>query len=220
MAHLDPDGKEIVAKIVYYGPEKSGKTTCLDYLLEKYRHRVDSDGVMIKSVEDRPLVFDFLPLDVGRIRGYDVKIRFYTVPGGEKYRSTRAAVLKGVDGVVFVADSMSVRREINIKCFGELEAHLAAMDRRPGSVPVVFQYNKRDLEGTGVPILPVETMRRDLNPGGKSPSFPTSGVTGENVVAAMKQGIVFTVTRLHASMSGQAPAGESFNGGEVLKGGK
>jgi len=200
LAFLDPENKEMVAKIVYYGPERCGKTTCLDYLLEKYRHRVDSDGVMIKSYKDKPLVFDFLPLDVGKIRGYSVKIQFYTVPGGDNYRSTRRAVLKGADGVVFVADSMEVRREINIKYLRELEDHLACMNRSPGSVPIVFQYNKRDLEGKSIPILSTETMDEDLNPGKKFPSFPTSGLTGENVVAAMKQGIVFTVTRLQASL--------------------
>ncbi len=201
MAHLDPDSKELVAKIVYYGPDKSGKTTCLDYLLGKYSHRVNSGEVMIKSLKDKPLFFDYLPLDVGKIKGYDVKIQFYTVPGGDKYGATRRVVLKGVDGVVFVADSMQVRRESNIRSLMELKANFEGLQRDFSSIPLVFQYNKRDLEGAGIPLLPVETMEEDLNSSLKSPAFPTSGLTGENVISAMKQVIILAVSRARASLA-------------------
>lgn len=202
MAHLDPDSRQLVAKIVYYGPDKSGKTTCLDYLFRKYRHRADPEGVMIKSLKEKPLFFDFLPIDVGKIKGYDVKIQFYTVPGGDKFGATRRVVLKGVDGIVFVADSMQVRRENNIRSLVELKANFAGLERDFSSVPLVFQYNKRDLDGAGIPLLPVETMEEDLNSEMKSPAFPTSGLTGENVIAAMKQVIILAVSRARASAAG------------------
>lgn len=212
MTHLDPDRNELVAKVVYYGPDRSGKTTCLDFLFEKYRHRVDAQEVMIKSVTGKPLFFDFFPLDVGKIKGWDVKIQFYTVPGGEKHRAARRVVLKGVDGVVFVADSMLLRRENNIKSLRELEASLAGLERDAAPVPLVFQYNKRDLEGSGIPLLSTETLNQDLNSRWKSAVFPTSGLTGENVIAAMKKVIILAVSRAQASVvrspGRAAPLGE------------
>jgi mutual gliding-motility protein MglA len=200
VVNIDPENKKLTAKIVYYGPDRSGKTTCLDYLHEKYRHRVYSQGVMIKTLKDKPLFFDFFPLEVGKIKGYDVKVQFYTVPGVEKYSATRRIVLKGVDCVVFVADSMLVRRESNIKSLKELEDNLFGLQRENASVPIVFQYNKRDLQDSGIPLLPIESMDEDLNTTGKYQSFPTSGVTGENVVEAMKQAVILTVSRLQGSL--------------------
>lgn len=102
--------KEVQAKIVYYGPGR-GKTTNLEYIYKRFKNRIKTDMVVIKTHGDRTLFFDFLPFDVGKINGYDIKIQLYTVPGQLKYDATRQLVLRGADGVVFVADSLTVRRE-------------------------------------------------------------------------------------------------------------
>jgi mutual gliding-motility protein MglA len=200
MVNLDPDKKELTVKIVYYGPDRSGKTVCLNYLYERYHHRVDSKEVMIKSLKNEPLFFDFFLLDVGKVKGYDVKVQFYTVPGGEKYGPTRRLVLKGVDGVVFVADSMVVRRESNIRSLREMEKNLSGLGRDPASVPIIFQYNKRDLDMSEIPILLIDSMNEDLNAALKHRAFPTSGLTGQNVVETMKQAVISTVSSVQNSL--------------------
>ena len=114
MAFVNLKNKEIQVKIVYYGPGRGGKTTNLEYIYKKFRKRINTEMVTVKTHGDRTLFFDFLPFDIGVINGYDVKIQLYTVPGQVKYNATRRLVLRGVDGIVFVADSMAVRREKNI----------------------------------------------------------------------------------------------------------
>ena len=114
MAFVNLKNKEIQVKIVYYGPGRGGKTTNLEYIYKKFRKRINTEMVTVKTHGDRTLFFDFLPFDIGVVNGYDVKIQLYTVPGQVKYNATRRLVLRGVDGIVFVADAMAVRREKNI----------------------------------------------------------------------------------------------------------
>jgi len=192
--------KEVQAKIVYYGPGRGGKTTNLEYIYSKFRERIKSDMVSIKTHGDRTLFFDFLPFDIGKIMGYDVKVQLYTVPGQVKYDATRRLVLKGVDGMVFVADSQVEQRKKNILSLKNLQENLAVYKKSIFKIPLVIQYNKRDLEKEGVPILPVETLDKDLNSQLKVPSIPASAMTGENVVVTMKKIISLTMTSLQSAL--------------------
>lgn len=196
MALINPKKKEVQVKIVYYGPGRGGKTTNLEYINKKFRSRIKSEMVTVKTYNDRTLFFDFLPFDIGVIKGYTIKIQFYTVPGQVKYNATRKLVLRGVDGIVFVADSMSLRREMNIKSLENLRENLASFNKDLNTIPLVIQYNKRDLGKQGIPILTTDEMEKDLNNQLKAPWFPASAVTGENIAATMKKIISLTVVSL------------------------
>lgn len=198
MAFVNMRTKEVQAKVVYYGPGRGGKTTNLEYIYKKFRDRIKSDMVSIKTHGDRTLFFDFLPFDIGKIMGYDVKIQLYTVPGQVKYDATRRLVLKGVDGMVFVADSQEEQRKKNILSLKNLQENLATYKKSIFKIPLVLQYNKRDLEAQGIPLLSLETMEKDLNSQLKVPFFPASAATGDNVVATMKKIISLTMTSLQS----------------------
>ncbi|MBA7685729.1 Mutual gliding-motility protein MglA [subsurface metagenome] len=196
MAFVNLKKKEVQAKIVYYGPGRGGKTTNLEYIYNKFRSRIKTEMVTIKTHGDRTLFFDFLPFNVGKIREYDVKIQLYTVPGQVKYDATRRLVLRGVDGIVFVADSMAVRREKNILSLRNLQKNLATFRKSIFKIPIVLQYNKKDLEEQGIPLLPLQTLEKDLNSQLKAPSFEASALMGMNVVPTMKKIISMTMASL------------------------
>ncbi len=196
MALINPKKKEVQVKVVYYGPGRGGKTTNLEYINKKFRSRIKSEMVTVKTYNDRTLFFDFLPFDIGVIKGYTIKVQFYTVPGQVKYNATRKLVLRGVDGIVFVADSMSLRQEMNIKSLENLRENLASFNKDLNTIPLVIQYNKRDLGKQGIPILSIEEMDKALNGQLKAPSFPASAVTGGNIAATMKKIISLTVVSL------------------------
>jgi signal recognition particle receptor subunit beta len=196
MAFVNLKSKEIQVKIVYYGPGRGGKTSNLEYIYRKFAKRINTEMVTVKTHGDRTLFFDFLPFDIGIINGYDVKIQLYTVPGQVKYNATRRLVLRGVDGIVFVADAMAVRREKNILSLKNLQENLAAYKKSIFKIPFVMQYNKMDLKEQGIPLLPLETLERDLNSQLKTPSFPASAVLGSNVVATLKRIISLTVASI------------------------
>jgi mutual gliding-motility protein MglA len=189
--------KEVQIKIVYVGPGRGGKTTNLEYLFGKIRHRILSDMVSIKTHGDRTLFFDFLPFELGQIQGYKIKTQLYTVPGQVKYNATRKLVLKGVDGIVFVADSMSVMREKNIAALKNLEENLSfyGIDMYD-NFPIVLQYNKRDLAEDGVPVLDIDTMNEDLNSGLNAPVFTASAIKGDNIITTAKKAISNTIISL------------------------
>ncbi len=196
MAFVNPKKKEVQVKIVYYGPGRGGKTTNLEYIYQKFSSRIKTEMVTIKTHGDRTLFFDFLPFDIGKVNGYDVKIQLYTVPGQVKYNATRRLVLRGVDGIVFVADAMAVRREKNILSLKNLQQNLANYKKSVFKVPIVLQYNKVDLSEQGIPLLPIETMDKDLNSRLKTASFPASALTGTNVVMTMKKIISMTMAAI------------------------
>jgi hypothetical protein len=201
MAIINLKKKEVQAKIVYYGPGRGGKTTNLDYIYKKFRSRIKTEMVTIKTHGDRTLFFDFLPIEIGRIKGYDIRVQLYTVPGQVKYESTRRLVLRGVDGIVFVADSLSVRRKENILSLKSLADNLASYKKSISKIPLVFQYNKRDLLNEGIPLLPVEWLEKDLNSKLKAPSFEASALKGPNVVETMKKIIVMTIDSLRKDLT-------------------
>jgi mutual gliding-motility protein MglA len=196
MAIVNLKKGEVQAKIVYYGPGRGGKTTNLEYIYRNFYDRIKTDMVTIKTQGDRTLFFDFLPIEIGQIKGFDIRIQLYTVPGQVKYDATRKLVLRGVDGIVFVADSLAVRRKENIFSLKNLVENLAIYNKRLPEVPIVLQYNKRDLAQEGVPLLPVETLERDLNAQLRAPSFAASAQKGPNVVQTMKKIIVMTINSL------------------------
>ena len=196
MAFVNLKNKEIQVKIVYYGPGRGGKTTNLEYIYKRFRKRINTEMVTVKTHGDRTLFFDFLPFDIGVINGYDVKIQLYTVPGQVKYNATRRLVLRGVDGIVFVADAMAVRRDKNILSLKNLQENLANYKKSIFKIPCVIQYNKVDLSEQGIPLLPVEVLEKDLNDQLKRPSFKASALNGTNVVLTLKKIISMTVASI------------------------
>jgi len=201
MAIINLKKKEVQAKIVYYGPGRGGKTTNLEYIYKKFRSRIQTEMVTIKTHGDRTLFFDFLPIEIGRIKGYDIRIQLYTVPGQVKYESTRRLVLRGVDGIVFVADSLAVRRKENVLSLKSLADNLASYKKNITEIPLVFQYNKRDLLDEGIPLLPMEWLEKDLNSKLKAPSFEASALKGPNVVQTMKKIIIMTIDSLRKDLT-------------------
>jgi mutual gliding-motility protein MglA len=196
MAFINPKKKEVQVKIVYYGPGRGGKTTNLEFIYKKFGARVKTEMVTIKTHGDRTLFFDFLPFDIGKVNGYDVKIQLYTVPGQVKYNATRRLVLRGVDGIVFVADSMMVRREKNILSIKNLQEDLANYKKSIFKIPLVLQYNKVDLSEQGIPLTSVETLQKDLNSQLKTSAFEASALKGTNVVTTMKKIISMTIATI------------------------
>ena len=200
MAFVNLKKREVQAKIVYYGPGRGGKTTNLVYLYDNFKNRINTEMVAIKTHGDRTLFFDFIPIDVGKINGYDIKIQLYTVPGQVKYNATRQLVLQGVDGIVFVADSLELRRKSNVLSLVNLQKNLATHKKRIFEIPFVIQYNKRDLLGKGAPLLPVEVLEYDLNTRLKAPSFAASALEGTNVVKTLKEIVLLTMRQLKKEM--------------------
>jgi small GTP-binding protein len=188
--------KEVQIKIVYYGPGRGGKTTNLEYIYSKLDNKIDAEMVTIKTHGDRTLFFDFLPFDIGKIKGYDVKVQLYTVPGQVKYNATRKLVLRGVDGIVFVADSMAVRREKNILSLKNLQENLTGYNKSIFKIPIILQYNKRDLADQGIPLLPFDLLEKDLNSQLKTKSVEASALAGTNVVSTMKMILMLVLQRL------------------------
>jgi len=181
MAIVNLKKREIECKIVYYGPGRCGKTTNLEYIHKSYKKQVSADMVSINTDGDRTLFFDFLPMELGKMKGCNVRVHLYTVPGQVQYTSTRKLVLRGVDGIVFVADSLEVRRQKNVLSLKDLHQNLKEYGLNILKIPLVMQYNKRDLGKEGIPLLPLEQMEKDLNRQLKVPSFQASAVTGEGV---------------------------------------
>ena len=185
--------REIECKIVYYGPGRSGKTTNMEYIYKTYKKQVVGEMVSVDTEGDRTLFFDFLPMGLGQIKGFDIRVQVYTVPGQVQYRSTRKLVLKGVDGVIFVADSLAVRREKNMLSLKDLQHNLKEYGINILKIPLVMQHNKRDLAEQGVPVMSIEQMERDLNRQLKVPSFSASAITGDGVGATLKECLKLTL---------------------------
>ena len=200
MAFVNLKKKEVQVKIVYYGPGRGGKTTNLEYIYSTFRSRIKTEMVTIKTHGDRTLFFDFLPFDLGTIKGYHIKIQLYTVPGQVKYNATRRLVLRGVDGIVFVADSMVMRRESNGLSLKNLQENLGTYKKNIFKIPLVMQYNKIDLGEQGIPLLSFEQLQKDLNGQLKVPSLQASALTGKNVTETMRKIISMTVASLRAEL--------------------
>ena len=163
MAIVNLKKKQIECKIVYYGPGRCGKTTNLEYIHKAFKKQVKGEMVSINTDGDRTLFFDFLPLEIGKLKGCDVRVQLYTVPGQVRYESTRKLVLRGADGIVFVADSLEVRREKNMLALKDLHQNLKEYNLSIFKVPLVIQFNKRDLNDANIALMSIEQMQHDLN---------------------------------------------------------
>jgi signal recognition particle receptor subunit beta len=197
MSFINYSSREINCKIVYYGPGLCGKTTNLQWIYKKTNP--DSKGKMISlaTETERTLFFDFLPLALGEIRGFKTRFHLYTVPGQVFYDASRKLILKGVDGVVFVADSQIERMEANIESIENLRINLAEQGYNLDKVPFIIQYNKRDLPN----VVPLEEMRKALNPRGV-PDFEASAVEGTGVFDTLKAVAKFVIMELKKGQEG------------------
>jgi len=181
MSFVNYNTKEINCKIVYYGPGLGGKTTNIQHVYQKTAGGAKGEMVSLNSENERTIFFDFLPLDLGEIRGFKTRFHLYTVPGQVFYESSRKLILRGVDGVVFVADSQVERMEANIESLKSLENNLAEQGYDIENIPLVFQWNKRDLPN----VSPIEDLDMTLNKFDR-PAFDGVATTGEGVFETLK----------------------------------
>jgi len=181
VSFINYSSREINCKIVYYGPGLCGKTTNLQYIYRRTNPEQKGKLISLATETERTLFFDFLPLALGDIKGFKIRFHLYTVPGQVFYAASRKLILKGVDGVVFVADSQIERMESNLESFDDLKINLAEQGYELEKLPFTIQYNKRDLPN----IVPVLDMDRFLNLGGK-PWFEGVAVTGRGVFETLK----------------------------------
>jgi small GTP-binding protein len=192
LAFINFNKKEIQAKIVYYGPGRGGKTTNLEVIHREHKDRIKTEMITVKTTGDRTLFFDFLPFNVGQINGYSLKFQLYTVPGQVMYNETRKLVLRGVDGVVFVADSLAMRKEKNMTSLKNLQENLSAYNKNIFKIPLVIQYNKRDLEQQGIQLTSIDTLEKSLNSKLKAPFFEASATNGTNVLETLRSIVSLT----------------------------
>jgi signal recognition particle receptor subunit beta len=182
MSFVNYHTKEINCKIVYYGPGLGGKTTNIQYIYQKTNAGNKGQMVTLNTENERTLFFDFLPLDLGEIRGFKTRFHLYTVPGQVFYEASRKLILRGVDGIVFVADSQVERMEANIESFQGLERNLLDQGYDLSKIPLVMQWNKRDLPN----IVPIEDLQFQLNKQ-KHPAFEAIATNGPGVFETLKQ---------------------------------
>jgi signal recognition particle receptor subunit beta len=181
MSFINYSSREINCKIVYYGPGLCGKTTNLQYIYDKTNPQAKGKMISLATETERTLFFDFLPLSLGEIRGFKTRFHLYTVPGQVFYDASRKLILKGVDGVVFVADSQLERMEANIESLENLQTNLTEHGYDLDKIPYVVQYNKRDLPNAA----PLEELQKLCNPT-NVPEFEACAVTGQGVFDTLK----------------------------------
>ena len=181
MSLINYSSREINCKIVYYGPGLCGKTTNIQYVYNKVDPGTKGKLITLATEMDRTLFFDFLPLELGTVKGFKTRFHLYTVPGQVYYNASRKLILRGVDGIVFVADSQSSRYDANIESLYNLHENLEEYKITLDDVPFVVQYNKRDMPD----IIALEDLETELNPEG-FPSFEAIAVKGDGVFDTLK----------------------------------
>ena len=191
MTFINYASKEINCKIVYYGPGLGGKTTNLQFIYNKTNPEAKGKMISLATETERTLFFDFLPLDLGTVRGFKTRFHLYTVPGQVFYDASRKLILKGVDGVVFVADSQEMRMEANVESLQNLDKNLKEQGYDMRQVPYVLQFNKRDLPTA----LPPDEMYRQLNFKGE-PTFEAVAMSGTGVFDTLKAVAKLVLTEL------------------------
>ncbi len=181
MSFVNYHTKEINCKIVYYGPGLGGKTTNIQYVYQKTASTNKGQMVTLNTENERTLFFDFLPLDLGTIRGFKTRFHLYTVPGQVFYEASRKLILRGVDGIVFVADSQVDKMEANLESFEGLKKNLAEQGHDITKIPLVMQWNKRDLPNI-VSEIDLEKKINEI----KVPSYTATAIKGEGVFETLK----------------------------------
>jgi signal recognition particle receptor subunit beta len=182
MSFVNHNKKEVNCKIVYYGPGLGGKTTNIQHVYKKTSGDNRGNIVKLNTENERTLFFDFLPLELGEIRGYKTRFHLYTVPGQVFYEASRKLILRAVDGLVFVADSQLEKMDANIESLEGLERNLSEQGYDISKIPLVFQWNKRDLPN----VTAIENLQDKLNKWG-APAFEASAVKGEGVFETLKE---------------------------------
>ncbi len=201
MSFINHMAKEINCKIVYYGPGLCGKTTNLQHIHDSTKPEAKGKMISLATETERTLFFDFMPLDLGMVRGYKVRFHLYTVPGQVFYDASRKLILKGCDGVIFVADSQPGRMEANIESVENLEQNLGAYNLALSGLPYVIQYNKRDLPE----VSPIDELRGALNPLGV-PDFEAAAKAGTGVFDTLKGLAKLVLTRLAQQQPAPPPS--------------
>jgi signal recognition particle receptor subunit beta len=191
MSFINYSSREISCKIVYYGPGLCGKTTNLQYIYAKTNPEAKGKMISLATETDRTLFFDFLPLALAEIRGFKTRFHLYTVPGQVFYDASRKLILKGVDGVVFVADSQIERMEANLESADNLRVNLAEQGYDLAKVPYVVQYNKRDLPN----VVALDELRNMINPT-RVPEYEAIAPTGVGVFDTLKAVAILVLTEL------------------------
>jgi signal recognition particle receptor subunit beta len=209
MSFINYSSREINCKIVYYGPGLCGKTTNLQYVYNKTSPDAKGKMISLATETERTLFFDFLPLSLGEIRGFKTRFHLYTVPGQVFYDASRKLILKGVDGVCFVADSQIERMEANLESVENLRTNLGEQGYDLDRIPYVIQYNKRDLPNAAT----VEELRRLLNPRGV-PDFEATATTGVGVFDTLKSVAKLVLQELRKGA--EAPGGSAPGGRRPL----
>lgn len=191
MSFINYSAREINCKIVYYGPGMCGKTTNLQYIYSKMRPEARGKMISLATETERTLFFDFLPLSLGDVRGFKTRFHLYTVPGQVFYDASRKLILKGVDGVVFVADSQVIRMDANLESFENMRVNLKEQGYDLDRIPLVIQYNKRDLQS----IASVSELHALLNYR-NVPEFEAIATRGSGVFESLKAVIKFVLIEL------------------------
>ena len=181
MPSMNFASREINCKVVYYGTGLGGKTTNLEYVYRRVNPDARGKMISLATETERTLFFDFLPIDLGEVRGYRTRFHLYTVPGQVYYNASRKLILKGVDGIIFVADSQEERIEANIESMHNLYENLESYGYDLSTIPFAIQYNKRDLSNA----KPIEELRAQLNPGGL-PDFGAVALEGKGVLETLQ----------------------------------
>ena len=206
MSSINFATREISCKVVYYGPGLSGKTTNLQVIHQKMPQDKRTDMVSLATEGDRTLFFDFLPLNLGDIKGFKTRFQLYTVPGQVYYNSTRKLVLRGVDGIVFVADSQRSRQAENIESLQNLRQNLQDYGMDLDDMPFVLQYNKRDMDS----VFTLDEMNAELNPR-NVPFFPATAHNGKGVVTTLKTIAMLVIEKFNVKQGFLRKAAESVN---------
>ncbi|TFU27534.1 GTP-binding protein [Thermus tengchongensis] len=183
MSTINFANREINFKIVYYGPGLSGKTTNLKWIYSKIPEGRKGEMVSLATEDERTLFFDFLPLDLGEVKGFKTRFHLYTVPGQVFYNASRKLILRGVDGIVFVADSAPNRLRANAESMRNMRENLAEYGLKVEDIPVVLQVNKRDLPDA----LPVEMVQAVVDPESRFPVFEAVATEGKGVFETLKE---------------------------------
>jgi signal recognition particle receptor subunit beta len=182
---INPKSKEINLKIVYYGPARGGKTTNLEFVHGNTSPKMRGDLVSLKTREDRTLFFDYMQMELPPIKGLKPKFNLYTVPGQIHYEASRKLVLRGADGIIFVADSHKARLEASVTAYRNMHQHLQEMGINPKAIPIIVQFNKRDLPNA----VPVDFFKALLGIDPRTPSFEAVAIRGDGVFKTLKAAI-------------------------------
>lgn len=212
MSSINFATREISCKVVFYGPGLSGKTTNLQVIHKKMPQDKRTDMVSLATEGDRTLFFDFLPLNLGNIKGFKTRFQLYTVPGQVYYNSTRKLVLRGADGIVFVADSQRSRQAENLESLENLRQNLSDYGMSLDEMPFVLQYNKRDMND----VLTIDEMNAALNPRGV-PAYPATAHNGKGVVTTLKSIAMLVIEKFNVKQTALKKAADANVGNNKVQ---